>query len=140
MRRAAVVAVIGTAAAAAIFVAPRNDPRPPESIPGERVVKRINVVRARHNLPALRHSPSLSRASKRWSEHLNRLGHLQHAVGFLGPYRRAGEVLTSYPNPVKSWMGSPPHRAIILGDWTLVGAGNVGSTWTARFATAFPSR
>ena len=97
------------------------------------MIGKINQVRARHGLPALRSSGSLSRSSSRFSSYLMAHDVLAHRsrVSASRHFRRLGEALAmhtgrglSVASTVRMWLNSPPHRAVILTrSMNLVGAG-----------------
>jgi uncharacterized protein YkwD len=87
------------------------------------MVDKINEVRARYGLRALRSSSSLNGSSERFAEHLMRTDVLAHrsSPSTGGGYRRSGEVLAMHTgtrnrisSTVRQWMHSPSHRAVLL--------------------------
>jgi uncharacterized protein YkwD len=91
------------------------------------IVRRVNDVRVRHDLPRLKMSPALSQAAAAHCDEMlstQGLSHgalesrLQHYVS-AGTY---GETIAWMPigpaaSPgavVRAWMNSPPHRAVLL--------------------------
>jgi uncharacterized protein YkwD len=108
--------------------------------PVDPLVKKVNSVRERHDLPALRHSPSLSRSSGRFASHLMRTNQFAHASSIWASSRfsRLAEIIAYHSGTraqrsrtVRRWMHSPGHRSAILDPRvTWVGAGRaVGRLW-----------
>jgi uncharacterized protein YkwD len=126
------------------------------------IVREINVVRSREGLRALRPSRALARAAARHSGEQVRRGRISHTslrgaspalrVRRLTRARAVGETIAYLPGTaaraaqvVRLWLGSPPHRAALLGPaYRRVGVGRVagrmststGTVVTANFATA----
>ena len=121
------------------------------------VVQLINQERAAQGLPPLNIDSRLVQAARRHSQDMATNNFFDH-IGSDGstPGQRireagynfvsAGETIAGgYPSPssvVQGWMSSPPHRAILLGDFVDVGVGYVyqpgsyyGHYWTANFAS-----
>lgn len=129
--------------------------------PDARVIKALltlhNRQRAEADKPELKLSDALTAVAQRYAEHLAASGKFGHqeqgalrdrlqAAGY--DFRRAGEnIARGQRTPgavVNSWLKSPPHRDILLGDFDEVGFGYArapapgsGSeiTWVAVFAT-----
>jgi uncharacterized protein YkwD len=88
------------------------------------VMRAMNSVRARHHLPALHASRALGRAASAHSSAMARSGALSHGAfqQRISQYvnsRVVGENLAWAPRCsgrtiVRMWMGSAPHRAIML--------------------------
>jgi uncharacterized protein YkwD len=87
------------------------------------MVEKINQVRARYGLRALRPSGSLDASSRRFAVDLMRADALYHRArpSTGGGYRRAGEVLAMRTGTrdrigatVARWMRSSSHRAVLL--------------------------
>ena len=121
------------------------------------VVQLINSERAAQGLPPLTIDSRLVEAARRHSQDMATNNFFDH-IGSDGStpgqrireagysYSRAGETIAGgYSSPssvVQGWMNSPPHRAILLGDFVHVGVGYVfnpnsryGHYWTANFAS-----
>ena len=117
------------------------------------VVKRVNTVRARHGLPALRISHALDRAAAAHCQAMASGGSLTHGTleSRLEQYASAstfGETIAWMPTPspaavVRAWLRSPPHRAVLLsGQFHRIGVaaqaarmgGRSGTTYTADLA------
>jgi uncharacterized protein YkwD len=87
------------------------------------MLRKVNAARARHGLPALRPSRSLGRSSGRFAHWLMSHGLFGHRAGVSAShrFRRLGEALAMHSGSkpgirgtVRSWLGSPAHRAIVL--------------------------
>ena len=100
----------------------------------------INQQRAGHGLRALRANRRLARAARRHARDMARHNYFSHVslrgtdplrrVRAAGWRRGVGETLAWGCGPqaspgaiVAAWLGSPPHRAIILGRGQVVGIG-----------------
>ena len=91
---------------------------------GSAVLRAMNSVRARHNLPALHVSRPLTRAASHHSSHMARSGVMTHGafaerIGHYVNSRVVGENLAwssrcSGRTIVRMWMNSAPHRHILL--------------------------
>jgi uncharacterized protein YkwD len=119
---------------------PRPKPPTPTPIPTPApgtslaaLYQAINVARVKLRLPTLAPDPRLEAVAARRVAALARRGVLDHA-GFDADIRRAvpaataeGEVLAAgQATPamaVSDWLADAPHRAELLGDFTLMGAG-----------------
>jgi uncharacterized protein YkwD len=87
------------------------------------MVQKINQVRARHGLPALRTSPSLGRSSGRFARYLmahDVFGH-RARVSASRRFNTLGEALAMHSGrkpgvrrTVRQWLNSAPHRRIVL--------------------------
>lgn len=137
---AALVAVIAPAAVAGEKGA----------MPAERMVAKINKVRAKHDLQPLRTAPKLMRSSRDYARHLIRTDTFAHGSSYAkAGFETTGETLAFHrgqmrrPWPIlRMWLASPAHRALILSaSFSHVGAGlasgrfdGVKATiWVARF-------
>jgi uncharacterized protein YkwD len=89
----------------------------------QEMVDALNAARARHDLPALKASPSLERSSFSFAERLMRTDVFAHAerIQARDRFRRLGEVLAWTAGwrlrravTVNMWLRSPAHRALIL--------------------------
>jgi uncharacterized protein YkwD len=160
MRRGvATLAVVALAASAAVASSDAARSSAPQSgrqtksataILETAVISRINAVRRRHGLRALRHNVRLAAAADFHSRDMVRRGYFEHSSangtvfwrrierfypsrGFnswtvgenlLWATDRYGAAFT-----VREWMNSPPHRSNILSrDWHEVGIGAVYTT------------
>jgi uncharacterized protein YkwD len=125
--------------------------------PGQRVLDLVNQRRAEARLPRLRVDPRLVEAARQHAQDMARGGPFGH-VGSDGTspadrVRQAGYVfftvgenvaagMSSPDEAVKDWMGSPEHRANILGGYMQTGIAYVharfspyGSYWVQVFGT-----
>ena len=115
--------------------------------PPSRMVEKINEVRERHGLHALRYSPSLGVSSSRYAQHLIAIDRFAHASRIWASPRfsRVGEVLSlvSGRRPgmsatVRRWLRSPTHRAVILNRrFGYVGVGSARGKFRGRLATVW---
>jgi uncharacterized protein YkwD len=106
------------------------------------LVRSINLARAAYGFRPLATDPGLSASIGDWVSRCAANGVMIHGnfagrVGSVHPNTAAGENLAEgYPDAdsvVAGWMGDPPHRANVLGNWNLVGCG-----WAvARDGTVF---
>jgi uncharacterized protein YkwD len=87
------------------------------------MTKAINSVRAEHGLPAFERSASLTGSAERYSRYLMAHDVFAHQSSIWASSRFAllGEALAfhtgrrfSVRDTVRQWLGSPPHRAILL--------------------------
>lgn len=113
--------------------------------PADRMIAKINSVRAANGLPPLRQSPSLDRSSHRFSAYLmsrDLFGH-RSRVSASRHFRRLGEALAMHSGhrlairgTVREWLGSPEHRAIVLTrSMRWIGAGATRGRFQGRGAT-----
>jgi uncharacterized protein YkwD len=106
---------------------------------------KINQVRARHGLRPLHSSASLNGSASRFAGSLLRRGVVAHRsrVSAGAGFRRLGEALgmvsgrgPGVSSALRSWMGSPAHRAIILTrSMNLVGIGMAHGRFRGQQAT-----
>lgn len=110
----------------------------------KQMVRTINFVRGWGDHNRLRYSPRLSRSATRWARYLMRRDVLAHGSA------ASGEVIEWHPgtralvnDTVMSWLGSPPHRRLLLSDrFRRAGAGKAEGymngqrsvIWVVRFA------
>ncbi|WP_337060111.1 CAP domain-containing protein [Kineococcus sp. G2] len=97
------------------------------------VVDGINAERAAHGLGPLRELGDVSAVSQRWAEAQAASGSYRHNPDFaaqLNGYAGKGEIIhLSYQTrndgnwAVRGWIGSAPHHAVMLGDFTGMGVG-----------------
>ena len=83
----------------------------------------INAVRAQHGLPAFQRSASLTGSAERYSRWLMEndvFGH-QRSIHASSRFALLGEALAMHTghrfnvwSTIRQWLGSPPHRAILL--------------------------
>jgi uncharacterized protein YkwD len=121
---------------------------PPTASAGkvDRMVAKINKVRAKHGVRQVRTARSLERACRQYAHRLSRTSQLVHAGRlWTRPYVRVGEILGRMPGGrpgvgaiVRAWLASPTHRPILLGhEYGHVGVGakrrNGATVWVVRF-------
>lgn len=115
------------------------------------MLRELNRMRAAHHLPALREDRSMDRGAAGHSRDMARHGYFAHGawpgrvMAAAGSARSIGEVIgcrvTSDPGSearamVREWLGSPPHRRVLLdGAFRRVGVGRATATH-AGHATA----
>lgn len=123
-------------------------PIDPTDDPAAIVATLINAERSRRGLARLRDDAKLQGIATQWAAAMGRSGVLSHG-------NFSGRISSAYPNVagaenivegqptaaavVAAWMGSPGHRANILGDYDAIGVGKAtgrdGSIWwVADFA------
>ncbi len=111
------------------------------------LVAKVNDLRRAHGLPSLRQSPSLTRSSSRYANHMiraNRFGHASR-IWASSRFRRLGEVLgltrgwrVRRARVVRKWRRSPLHRALLLGrSFRYVGAGRARGRIGGRRVTVW---
>jgi uncharacterized protein YkwD len=118
----------------------------------QRLVDRLNLVRANHGLQPLAISPSLARSASRYSHRQLDYGYFGHAARIQASsrYRTLGEILAIHIGArplvgftVHNWMHSTIHTEVVLYQtFRYIGAGRaVGSfgggsratVWTVQF-------
>jgi uncharacterized protein YkwD len=110
----------------------------------DRMLERVNAIRANHGLPALRAAPRLGRTAARYGRRLMRTNTFGHgdaarAAGF----RSTGEILAyasgwalSPRGPLRLWLRSSTHSALILGrGFRYVGVNPARGRFGGRLAT-----
>jgi uncharacterized protein YkwD len=145
MRRTrTLVAVMTAGLTVAAVPAPAGADTPNER--AERAMtKAINAVRAQHGLPAFERSASLTGSAERYSRYLMEHDVFTHQSSIWASSRFAllGEALAfhtgrrfSVAATVRQWLGSPPHRAILLSAMMRrAGAGVTRGRYGSRAAT-----
>jgi uncharacterized protein YkwD len=113
--------------------------------PAQKMLKRVNKVRAKHGLRKLRLSRSLQRTATRYSRRQMRSGYFGHSsrIHASRRYRTLGEILEMHrgyrPNvgfAVRSWMHSGSHRSIVLSrSFRYAGAGRAVGRFRGRKST-----
>ena len=128
---AATLTVVGTSAPAHASVRPVPKPDPsvsPATNANEyenRIVARVNEIRARRGLPELRvYQTCLDGQAERWAKHLAESGRLEHRnqqqvladcnLHWTGETLASGARNLSPRGMVRAWMHSPGHRAILM--------------------------
>ena len=118
----------------------------------QKLVEKINKVRASHGLRALEIAPSLARSAGRYSQSQMQRGYFGHAgrIQASNRYRTLGEILAIHGGgrpaiglTVNGWINSSIHYQVMtLGSFRYVGAGRAvgrfgggGRTtiWTVQF-------
>ena len=106
----------------------------------ETIAVQVNADRAASGLGALTRNPALDAVAAAWAAQMGAAGVLSHNPSFASQvpagWSGAGENV-AYGQPTgtameAAWMGSAPHRANILGDYTDIGIAFVtvgGATW-----------
>jgi uncharacterized protein YkwD len=92
--------------------------------PGSRMLGAINHARRANGLPGLHQSRDLTASAAHYSRYMlarNYFGHLSRIHASWSHWSWLGENLAMYPgwgtrvgSVVRSWLHSPPHRAIML--------------------------
>lgn len=122
----------------------------------QRILRWTNEFRAKSSLPPLAFDTKLVQAAWEQCRNCYHLGTLTHwGADGSGPwdriakfgysYRSCSENAAWFPwaaterDAVDGWIGSPPHRANLLGDWADLGAARIpdgrgGVYWIADFA------
>lgn len=124
----------------------RRQPRVPEGRPPvfpSDLESLINTERMTHGLPTLEPDPRLARLAQSWAEAMQQSGTLSHGdfaarftdsmVGHAGAENIAYGAMTEQ-QCVALWMGSPGHRANILGPYKAQGSGRAGDYWCVDFS------
>ncbi len=122
----------------------------------QQVLRAINTARVQQGLAALQQMPTIDAAAQRHSDDMATADALSHTGsdgsnagdrlhGVAYGWRAYGEIiaagLSTADATVAAWLGSPPHRAILLSaDYTEFGAGMAATRrgrtyWTADFGT-----
>ena len=118
------------------------DPSPPPSI--NTIFEEINRARAANGRQAYKHSSCLSEQATAWAQSMARSGVLSHAgmqsrLSACG-IQAGGEVVAGGQQTpheaVDAWMHSPGHRALLLADYEVCGAGSSGVYWSANMGDA----
>jgi uncharacterized protein YkwD len=124
------------ALAATPFLLPGEPAKPKREVPSSKqVVGYINHQRQIRHLKRLRIGGRLTTAARSWSRRLALTDSFFHAALSTGStFSWIAETLYRGPNgPVRPWLMSPPHRAILLAQRArLIGVARSGSTWVAR--------
>jgi uncharacterized protein YkwD len=107
--------------------------------------KKINQIRRAHGLANLRPSLHLLASSRRYARRMIRSDYFGHQarIPVAGRFRAAGETLAwhsgwrlSPRRTVRRWMGSPPHRAVLLSSsFNRIGVGRARGRYGSRPAT-----
>jgi uncharacterized protein YkwD len=106
---------------------------------------KINKIRRSHGLARMRPSFSLFYSAQRYARQMMRSDYFGHQarIPLASRFRMAGEALAwhsgwrlSPRRTVGQWMGSPPHRALLLSpSFTRLGVGSARGNYGGRRAT-----
>jgi uncharacterized protein YkwD len=117
----------------------------------DQMLSKINAYRAKHGLPGVRKSKSLTRSAERYSWKQLRNGYFGHAgrIQASSKYRTLGEILAwssgtraQVRSTFRMWLNSSGHRAVIMDRrFRYVGAGRASgrfrggkaTIWTVQF-------
>ena len=109
------------------------------------MLAKINSYRAKHGLPKVRRSKSLTRSAERYSWKQMRRGYFGHArrIQASSKYRRLGEILAwssgtaaRVRQTFRMWLRSSGHRAVIVDRrFRYVGAGRASGRYRGSKAT-----
>ena len=108
----------------------------------------INLERARLGLAALTAHPELDRVAAGWAGEMARTRTLSHAdaasrIAGVLPNAASGETIAMGQGTARAavadWLASPGHRAILTGNYGLIGTGSAADArgsiyWCADFA------
>lgn len=128
---------------------PKPKPGPVNPVTASSVIAALNVERARVGLRPLTESPSLNAAALAWAQSMAAQGVLTHGdferrIADMVPGHAIAENIAegqkAVAQVVAAWMGSPGHRANILGPYSQAGHGeaiNARGTryWVVDFAS-----
>ena len=93
------------------------------SSPEMKLFQKVNAFRAKHGVPKLRLSRSLSQSSRAYSRHMMRSGYFGHSSRIRASrrFRALGEVIELHrgarPRPsiaFRDWLNSGSHRSVLL--------------------------
>jgi uncharacterized protein YkwD len=119
----------------------------------DQMLAKINSYRAKHGLPKVRKSKSLTRSAERYSWKQMRGGYFGHSsrIEASSKYRRLGEILAwssgtsaRVRQTFRMWLNSGGHRAVIMDrGFRYVGAGRASGNhrggkatiWTVQFGS-----
>ncbi len=139
MRRIAALIAVSVAVGVALPAAPAT--ASPEGV----MFDKINKIRRSHGLARMRPSFSLFYSAQRYARQMMRSDYFGHqaSIPLTRQFRMAGEALAwhsgwrlSPRRTVGQWMGSPPHRALLLSpSFTRLGVGSARGNYGGRRAT-----
>lgn len=116
--------------------APRPEPIPDSATVSSEVVAAVNAERAARRLGPLAIDERLAELSATWATEMARRSRLTHGdfsgrIASVLPNTAAAENIAEGPSgsagAVAVWMNSAPHRANILGPFSIAGAGRATS-------------
>ena len=111
---------------------PPIQPIPAPPSPESAVVEAINSARASQGLSSLVEDDALAQLATSWASSMAASGDMEHGdfadrIASIYPNTAASEnIAEGQPDAasvVDAWMGDPPHRANILGDYNRLGVG-----------------
>lgn len=140
MRRIAALLAVSVGLGVALPAAPAS------AAPAEiKMLKKINKIRHAYGLARLRPSYSLFVSAKLYARRMMRSDYFGHQarIPVASRFRTAGETLAwhrgwrlSPRRTVRRWMGSSPHRAVLLSSrFNRVGVGRARGRYAGRTAT-----
>jgi uncharacterized protein YkwD len=122
---------------------PKPTPPAPTPIPNSGFVDALNGLREIWKLRPLKEDPALVKLASDWASAMASAGLMSHGINFLGrirsvyPNRAAAENVAGGQGSITvvlgDWLGSPGHRANLLGDWTITGI----ATATSKSGTPY---
>jgi uncharacterized protein YkwD len=111
----------------------------------DQMIAKINSYRAKHGLPGIRKSKSLTRSAERYSWKQMRSGYFGHSsrIQASSKYRTLGEILgyssgsRAYVSQTfRMWLNSGGHRAVIMDSrFRFAGAGRASGRFKGHRAT-----
>jgi uncharacterized protein YkwD len=121
----------------AVTAAQAQDAPPPVSVSTQEVLHaEANAARARHGLAPLQIDANLNQLCQNWANHMASRRWMYHGGG--ENIIACGQ--TSCRGAINSWLGSPGHRAFVLGHALVAGWGHaVDSNGRHYWAGAFRS-
>lgn len=140
-RDATVAVIVGLIAVLGVAPPATAAEIPPPNGDIARILADTNAARAANGLAPLVLDDAVTAVAQNWSATQAREGRMYHNPQYSsqipGGWSRAAENVASGYSPstvVAGWMGSPGHRANILGDYTTIGIGYVNGYATQVFA------
>ena len=114
---------------------PPGPPTPPTPPSAGDVLSLVNAERTARRLAPLALNVCLAGQATAWAEAMRQRGRISHdgfadrlaACGLSGGGECVAEGQTTASAAVQAWMQSPGHRAILLGNYRTLGAGNAGA-------------
>src|SRR5918999_4344179 len=115
--------ILVLSALTACLIVPALPAAPAAASAEDQMVAKINSYRAKHGLPGVRKSKSLTRTAERYSWKQLNSGYFGHSsrIQASSKYSRLGEILAwssgssaRVSNTFRMWLNSPGHRAVIV--------------------------
>jgi uncharacterized protein YkwD len=112
----------------------------------DRLVLKLNAVRADHSLAPLDSAPALLSTAGRYARRLARAGRFGHSgIGVGSGFKRVGEALALQPGArpapgraLRMLLASPPHRELLLSPgFENVGLGHAAGRFGGRASTVW---